>query len=151
MYMAVADYFVNGQKLQYFHVLGMFSMILCSILISLNSFIYPVAETDTAISEAPTVSVWIPIIFGLVTPVFFTLNGLLTVHLTSKTGFNSSRISFNSYFIVNVIITIVAVFYYQTHYFDMNLFWVGLFGSIVNTLGIVCIQNALSTGPCGPV
>jgi drug/metabolite transporter (DMT)-like permease len=154
MFVAVADYFVNGQKLQYFHILGMSSMVVCSVLISLNSIVNKteVADTsDTALDEAPTVPVWVPILFGLLTPVCFTTNGLLTKHLTNTVGFNPSRLCFNSYFIVNLLVAIVAVFYFQSHPFDMNLFWLGLAGSIVNTLGITCIQNALTLGPIGPV
>ena len=95
---------------------------------------------------------WIPVLFGIATPMFFTTNGLLTKHLTSeRIGFNASTISFTSYFIVNVIVMIVAIPYWSMYGFSQYLFWLGLVGSIINTLGIVCIQNALSLGPAGPV
>lgn len=34
--------------------------------------------------------------------------------------------------------------------FDLYLFWLGLAGSIINTLGIVCAQIAVAKGPAGP-
>ena len=30
------------------------------------------------------------------------------------------------------------------------MFWVGFFGSIINNIGLICIQNAYATGPAGP-
>ena len=34
--------------------------------------------------------------------------------------------------------------------FSTRHFWLGFFGSILNTLGIVCCQNAIALGPAGP-
>ena len=83
---------------------------------------------------------------------FFTTNGILTKHLTSeRINFNASTISFSAYFIVNLIVIICAIPYWVIFGFSTYLFWLGLIGSIINTLAIVCIQNALSLGPAGPV
>lgn len=46
---------------------------------------------------------------------------------------------------------IFAVPYWNNVYFNLDLFWIGFFGSIINVIGLVCLQNALSTGPAGPV
>ena len=99
-----------------------------------------------------TIPTWIPVIFGLVTPMSFCTNGMLTKYITQeRIGFNPSRLSFNVYLVVNIIVLIFAIPYWQSTSIDMHLFWLGLVGSIINTLGIVCIQNALSNGPAGPI
>ena len=95
---------------------------------------------------------WIPALFGVVTPMFFSTNGVLTKHLTSKEiGFDATNISFTSYLFVNIFLLILAIPYWCLVTFDQKLFWIGLFGSIINVLGLVSIQNALSKGPAGPV
>lgn len=58
--------------------------------------------------------------------------------------------SFSAYLIVNFIVLIFAIPYWCLISFSQYLFWVGAIGSIINTIGIVCIQNALATGPAGP-
>lgn len=129
----------------------MFSIVICTLIISISGAI-KASESEIIYINSPTSPTWVPVLFGLITPCFFTSNGILTKHLTGpKVNFNPSRLSFSSYFIVNFIIMIYAIIYWQSHPFDSYLFWFGLAGSIVNTLGIVCIQNALSLGPAGPV
>lgn len=60
-------------------------------------------------------------------------------------------LSFTSYIVVNIIVLIPAIPYWVLVDFDATLFWIGVVGSIINTLGLVAVQNALSTGPSGPV
>ena len=150
LFMAIADYIFNNQKLHYYHIIGLISITLCCIVISLSGVVGVAPATqEVKVYDTP---MWIPVLFGIATPMFFTTNGLLTKHLTSeRIGFNASTISFTSYFIVNVIVMIVAIPYWSMYGFSQYLFWLGLVGSIINTLGIVCIQNALSLGPAGPV
>lgn len=82
---------------------------------------------------------------------FFTLSGYLTKDLCDpKIGFNPSTMSFSSYFIVNVLIVIFAIAYWMMVDFSEYLFWLGMVGSIINTVGIVFMQNAVACGPAGP-
>ena len=125
--------------MRYYHILGTCSIVLCTIVISLSGVIEGQNKTAETLGEA-TMPTWVPVIFGLVTPMFFTINGILTKHLTSdKIGFDPSRISFSSYLLVNVIVMIFAIPYWIHYGFSQYLFWLGLIGSIINTLGIVCI------------
>lgn len=43
-----------------------------------------------------------------------------------------------------------ALFYWRDYGFDSYLFWWGLIGSIINSLGITCCQLSISKGPAGP-
>ena len=46
---------------------------------------------------------------------------------------------------------ICAIPYWVLISFSMRLFFLGLIGGLINTLGLVCLQHALSKGPIGPV
>ena len=90
-------------------------------------------------------------LFGVVTPIFFTISGYLTKNLTDvKVGFHPSTLSFSAYFIVNMLILIFALIYWTMYDFSHYLFWLGMVGSIINTVGIVCMGNAVAFGPAGP-
>ena len=140
LFLAVADYYINNQALFYYHYQGLFAILACSVIISLSGMIQssPAVSIKTAVvKQAPT---WVPVIFGIVTPIMFTANGILSKHLTSeRINFNASTLSFTSYLLVNIVVLLVGIPYWRDHGFDQKLFWMGLIGSIVNTLGIVCI------------
>jgi hypothetical protein len=94
---------------------------------------------------------WVPIFLGVLTPIGFIFENIFIKTLTSEEiGFNATRVSFQAYLMANIIFGIVGIFYYSDHVFDFRLLWVGSAGSIIVTLGIVCINNAFSLGPAGP-
>ena len=108
---------------------------------------------------------WVPVLFGVLTPIFFTTNGALTKHLTGhrrkgakpltaeeqRRVFDAGNLSFTAYLVTNVIVLIAAIPYWVIVDFDFNLFWIGIVGAVINTLGLVSVQVALSSGPSGPV
>ena len=75
---------------------------------------------------------------------------MLTKHLAEDRGFNASTLAFSSMGFVGFLTLIVLVFYMISYGLNINLLLVGFFGSIINTLGIVCISNANANGPAGP-
>lgn len=40
VYLAIADFFLNGQRLNYNHFIGIFIMLCCSVIISLSDYVY---------------------------------------------------------------------------------------------------------------
>lgn len=100
------------------------------------------------------VPAWIAVLFGIITPIGFSTNAMLTKHLISqKVGFDATTLAFSSQFVVNVIVLIAGIIYWSSSAqktFEPILFWYGLFGSAFNSLGIVCVQNAVALGPAGP-
>jgi len=69
---------------------------------------------------------------------------------SERVGFNPTMISISAVFVVNVILLIVAVVYWNTVHFIPRLFFVGFVGSIFDTLGKVTSLTALNYGPGGP-
>jgi len=96
---------------------------------------------------------WVAVVFAVITPLAFTINGVLTKHLTTKekNPFNASNLSFSSYLIVNILMMICAIPYWILVSFSLRLFVIGLIGGLINTCGLVCVQNAMAVGPAGPV
>ena len=99
------------------------------------------------------VPAWIPVMYAILTPFLFSIQGLFIKHLTSeRIGFDCTCVTFGASSFVCTIIIIVGIgYYWQNYQFDTYLFSVGLIGSIFDTVGIVSIQNAFSKGPAGPV
>ena len=52
---------------------------------------------------------------------------------------------------VCTILLIVVIPYWADGHFDQRLFWIGFFGSIMDTLGKVFGASALKHGPAGPI
>lgn len=81
-----------------------------------------------------------PVLFGVITPMSFTANGMIIKSLThERMNFNPSNLSFSAYFIVNIFVFIGALIYWSNYDFDSYLLIVGLIGSMINTLGIAMI------------
>ena len=81
-----------------------------------------------------------PVLFGVITPMSFTANGMIIKSLTSdRMRFDPSVISFSAYFVVNCVVLVGALIYWGFYAFDTYLFVVGLIGSMINTCGIAMI------------
>lgn len=149
VFMALMDRICFGQKLQTYHLIGTLFIVICTVILSVSGA--SKAEELVVVVKRDILPTWIPVLFGVVTPIFFTISGYLTKQLCdSNVGFNPSTLSFSSYFGVNSLILIFALFYWNTVAFSHYLFWLGMVGSIINTFGIVFMQNAVANGPAGP-
>lgn len=125
LYMAAADYFLFKTKLKCFHLVGTVLIVSCTILLSLKSIIIiddsqilkaPVQnEAPKILNEGEILPVWMPVLFGILTPVVFCSNGLLLRYITDdKKGikFNGTTISMSAVFAVNLILLIFAIFFW---------------------------------------
>ena len=136
VFMALMDRICFGQKLQTYHLIGTLFIVICTVILSVSGA--SKAEELVVVVKRDILPTWIPVLFGVVTPIFFTISGYLTKQLCdSKVGFNPSTLSFSSYFGVNSLILIFALVYWNTVAFSHYLFWLGMVGSIINTFGIV--------------
>lgn len=153
-FMATADYFVYGVKLRAYHIIGISLIVLSTILLSLMKIIDP-DFTEEAISAIPVgknvVPIIVPVLFGLLTPVFFTIYGVYFKHLISeRVGFVPYNLMFGTVIFVCTILLLIVIPYWADGHFDQRLFWIGFFGSIMDTLGKVSGTTALKYGPAGP-
>jgi drug/metabolite transporter (DMT)-like permease len=97
----------------------MLAIVAAVLIISIAGAFKVSDVTNETYSNITTSPAWIPVLFGLITPLSFTSNGILTKHLTSKeVNFNASTISFSSFALVNVIIMIFAVIYWMSNPFS---------------------------------
>ena len=65
--------------------------------------------------------------------------------------FNATKITFTTHLVMNIMFLIVGIPYWlHFNNFSMYLFKLGMFGGVLNCLGLVSLQNAFATGPLGP-
>lgn len=136
-FLALADYLLFNVRLGSHHYIGITLIVISTILISLIKVIDPdFVKSTEVVKTVPTI---IPVCFGLFTPVFFTIFGMTIKHLTQeRIGFITWNLSFNSILVMNTIMLIIVLPYWNAGHFDKRLFWLGFFGSIIDTLGKVC-------------
>jgi hypothetical protein len=93
---------------------------------------------------------WLAVVFGIVTPIGFATNAIFVRFLTYELGFDAKKLQFSVATIMSLINLSIALvvwnFFPNNPYlkFNIYLFWWGFFGSIVNILGLVSLQFALS-------
>lgn len=72
-------------------------------------------------------------------------------------NFNPKRIQMGSATLVSSFVLVAGLLFWKWNEespelsFDLNLFYWGLFGSIINIMGITSLQVAISMGPAGPI
>ena len=100
---------------------------------------------------------WLAVIFGMVTPIGFATNALFVRFLTIELRFDAKKLQFSAATIMSTLTLACAIvfWYFNPHdfykSFNIYLFWWGFLGSIINILGLVSLQFAISTGPAGPI
>ena len=94
-----------------------------------------------------------PLFTGLLVPIGMAKNVIITKHLTSeRVGFDATRMTFTCIGGMSLIEIVIAVFLwkYELMRWDLKYFLVGLMTSIIMSIGIVAMQNAIKNGPAGP-
>jgi drug/metabolite transporter (DMT)-like permease len=145
---ALVDYLVYKIILKYYHFVGMVSIVLGSVFICLNGTFDAKKEDALAVHSIPT---WVPVLTAFFQPFGYTAWAMLAKHLTSeRIGFDAMNVTFSTISTVNFCVLIGSLFYFG-HFgeFDTYLFTIGLVGSFLDTLGIVFITRAFSSGPAG--
>lgn len=96
---------------------------------------------EIEVKEKGLVPAWIPVLYAVLTPIMFSIQGLFIKHLTTpKMGFDATCVTFGaSSFVCTILILVGVGWYWQKNPFDSYLFSVGLIGSIFDTAGIVLI------------
>ena len=61
-----------------------------------------------------------------------------------------TRLGYGAFTLASIFNMVFALYYWMRVEFIKRLFVVGFFGSIINTIGLVCQVNALAIGPPGP-
>ena len=124
-------------------------MVICSALISLRDIIYGVKAVEQEAVLAP----WVAVLGGLATTICFTSNQMLCKHFLRNKIFKLEDISYFAFGTTNLVLFVAAIAFWtqsSTTSFNWDAFKWGTLGSIINTLGKICVQNACAKGPAGP-
>ena len=142
IFAAIADFFIFGQKLKYYHILGLVGMTACTVLLGVDK----ASEQKSAKNGLQPLPLWMPLLTGFMVPVSMAANAMLNKHLNSpRVGFNPSKLTFTTIGFQNVIILAIGAILWSngTLIFDREKFYVGMLSSCILSIGIVSIQNAL--------
>lgn len=76
VFMAIMDRFCFGQKLQTYHLIGTLFIVICTVILSVSGA--SKTEEFVEVVKRDILPTWVPVLFGVVTPIFFTISGYLT-------------------------------------------------------------------------
>lgn len=115
----------------------------------MQDIISPSDTPNIAQAQYPS---WIPVLFGLISPLSFTAYAMLAKNLSSeRVGFDPTTLTFSTFIGVNLLILIFAIPYWVQHGFVQKFFWLGFVGNFVDSVGLVAVTEAFACGPAGPV
>ena len=144
---------MNGQKLKYYHLIGLISLVICGICISLNNVF---TSQEIKVEEnSDRVSPIVPLACAIIVPWFFVSDVMMTkIMVRPEMNFDPSTLTFSVQFFVNIIFLAIGAyiwFWKQLAVFDQWSFIIGFIGSILATIAIVSLHNAFKYGPAGPI
>mmetsp|Transcript_9676 Transcript_9676/g.16272 ORF Transcript_9676/g.16272 Transcript_9676/m.16272 type:complete len:184 (+) Transcript_9676:527-1078(+) len=118
---AVLDYFINSEKLTRYHLCGMIFIVIGGLCVSVSgngtgaesvTVIINSAGEREEITEA-LIPKWIPVVFSVMTPMFFIMQGLFTKHATNpKIGFHAQTLSITTSLVGATILVVAAASWY---------------------------------------
>lgn len=93
LFTAILDFLIYGQRLQKFHIAGILCLVFCVAFISLSKVGNKPEENEPQVSQAQypqphqvivpdhdaeteLYPIWIPVLFGIITPIFFATSAL---------------------------------------------------------------------------
>jgi drug/metabolite transporter (DMT)-like permease len=82
LFTSIMDLIMFNQAMKYYHIIGMVALVLCSVLLSLQDLIYPKEDmviniNNKIANREGALPAWIPVLFGIITPMSFTANQML--------------------------------------------------------------------------
>ena len=113
---ALADYIIFGQKLKYYHFIGLISCVTCTVLIALSKVVTPDAKGDKKEVEV-LFPAWVPILLAIIMAVMLTTNTMQVKHLTTeRVGFDSTRVTFNGLFVNSILVFLLGLLPYLSNH-----------------------------------
>ena len=138
----------------------MIFMMACAVLLGMKSYIDEKkekknGENGTMLPShlAPSLPSYLPVLFAFLGPIFFTTRGILIRRLSDPSYgicFNISHVSMTVYFVVNGFVLIFALIYWLRFEFNQKLFFLGIGGSLVDSVALQCLSLSMEQGPMGP-
>ena len=127
---AITDKVVFGLELTINQFIGMLFMIASVVLLGLFK---PAAPKEQQLFDP--IPLYIPIMFGVITPFIFTLAQLYMKFVVKRRGVNTSNLSFNTELFINTIILITGIVHWSKEGIQTNLLGYGIISGIFETCG----------------
>jgi drug/metabolite transporter (DMT)-like permease len=152
---AVLDRFVYGSEIKRYHVVGMSSLVICAVLVSMSELFITSTQNriDSPYQDKP------PIVYALLIsflmPTICALFTLIEKYVVVKLGVSSSDWAFGHWFLMSVIMQTVSAVYFKFYSFsafDFQMWTICSLGSLLNCVGSSFVIAAFATqAPIGPI
>ena len=130
------------------HLVGVICLGTCAVCISLSS----VFSSETASKElTQAIQPWMPVVLALIAPFGFATSNLQSKYLATQKGFDPSKLTFGAFGLVGFFLSFFLLAEVLQNGINIRFLILGIFGSILNTVGLVFISKACACGPIGPV
>ncbi|CAI2364831.1 unnamed protein product [Moneuplotes crassus] len=157
IFSAVLAYFLFGDRLKIFHVIGIILMLICIVGLSLgstkNSEIELLDETAAEISDTPLFYALLSIALGIICPISFAGSGMVVRYASNNYGTKSLQLTLIGFLWYNIVLFPALLITYLGGYqpFIASDFLLNTFCGILGAFSIIVLNKALTLGLAGPV
>mmetsp|Transcript_8858 Transcript_8858/g.7835 ORF Transcript_8858/g.7835 Transcript_8858/m.7835 type:complete len:206 (+) Transcript_8858:491-1108(+) len=153
IFSAAIAYFIFGDKLKIYHVIGMIMMLLCIVGLGVGST-KKIEINEITHSEDTTTLVYslLAILLGICCPLLFALSGLTVRYHSDHYNFKPVDMTISGYYIGNTMLAIALIFtyHYGSHPFIFSEYIQITISGLIGAMGEVFLNLAVSYGLAGP-
>lgn len=101
--MTFGDRIIFGTSLQKFHYVGLFCILVSSVVISLSGHEATVEDPELGVATLSEIPTFIPVVTAVLTAFSFCAVQIFGKHLTSDKGFNAANLTYTAYIISSTL------------------------------------------------
>mmetsp|Transcript_15487 Transcript_15487/g.13521 ORF Transcript_15487/g.13521 Transcript_15487/m.13521 type:complete len:249 (+) Transcript_15487:205-951(+) len=152
IFSAILSYYIFGDKLKNYHIIGMILMLVCIVGLGIGGSTKNQTVLTTDGSENSMLYAFLAVIFGVISPILFALGGVVVNYCDEHYKFDPFSMSLWMYFFSNIVLTIMWILTYEygSHPFIWREYLILVFGGVITCIGIIFLNTALTLGLSGP-
>uniref|UniRef100_A0A7S3J7A7 EamA domain-containing protein n=1 Tax=Euplotes harpa TaxID=151035 RepID=A0A7S3J7A7_9SPIT len=150
IYVAIISWFVFGEVLNRFHILGMILLVGCTILIVFSKSSSSGKVLKVFDQEVESVSALVPVGFALITTVLYSFRTIYVKLFVKELNFNSFDYMIYSYLLSGGIFVPFLLMDMYENGFIPEVVFLGTLSGVLNGFGAFFLFYATSVGIAGP-
>mmetsp|Transcript_22575 Transcript_22575/g.22406 ORF Transcript_22575/g.22406 Transcript_22575/m.22406 type:complete len:246 (+) Transcript_22575:382-1119(+) len=150
IYVAMISWFVFNEKLNRFHLIGMFLLIGCAVTIVLSRSSGGEGKVEVYDSEVDKMNPLIPVLMAAGISLVYACRSIYVKLFVKNLNFNSFDFMTYSYLLSGIIFVPHVISSMQEYEFILEVVVLGIISGILNALSSFFLYYATSTGVTGP-
>mmetsp|Transcript_25254 Transcript_25254/g.28004 ORF Transcript_25254/g.28004 Transcript_25254/m.28004 type:complete len:233 (+) Transcript_25254:369-1067(+) len=153
IFSAIMAYFIFGDKLKMYHIIGMIMMLLCILGLVIGSTKNLNLPCSTTEANSRLLHALIAIILATMCPILSTGGGLTVRYFNWYHDFNPLDMTISMYFLNNLtlMLPLILTYTYGTHPFILYQYLEIVLSGFIAAIGIMFMNKAVTLGLAGPV